>query len=69
MDRVVARRPQPAEREELHRMKRQLASAVNSRHARIILFSTGGEFLFRNLRLYSIGHFLCTDAGGNGVSD
>lgn len=42
MDRVVARRPQPAEREELHRMKRQLASAVNSRHARIILLSTGG---------------------------
>lgn len=42
MDRVVARWPQPEERESLHRMKRQMASAVNSRHARIILLSTGG---------------------------
>lgn len=42
MDRVVARRPQLAEREELHRMKRQLGNAVNSRHARMFLLSTGG---------------------------
>jgi transposase len=42
MDRIKARRPQPRERKLLHRMKRQLSNAVNSRHARIILLSTGG---------------------------
>lgn len=42
MDKVVARRPQPAERRELHRPRRQLANAAKSQHARIILLSTGG---------------------------
>lgn len=42
MDRVVARRLRPWERWKLHRMKRQLSNTVNSRHARIILLSTGG---------------------------
>lgn len=42
MDRVRARRPAPHERKTLKRMKRQLSNAVNSRHARIILLSTGG---------------------------
>lgn len=39
---VVARKLRPYERQKLHRMKRQLANAVNHRHARIILLSTGG---------------------------
>ena len=42
MDKVKARRPNPYEREKLHRMKRQTTNAVNSRHARIILLSRGG---------------------------
>jgi transposase len=42
MDRIKARRPQPRERELLQRMKRQLSTAVNSRHARIMLLSSGG---------------------------
>jgi len=42
MDKVVARRLRPWERRKLHRMKRQTANTVNSRHARIILLSTGG---------------------------
>ena len=42
MDRIKARRPLPHERRLLRRMKRQLSNAVNSRHARIILLSTGG---------------------------
>lgn len=42
MDRVAARRLRPWEGRTLHRMKRQLSNAVNSRHARIILLSRGG---------------------------
>jgi len=42
MDRIRARRPNPYEREKLHRMKRQTTNAVNSRHARVILLSCGG---------------------------
>jgi transposase len=42
MDKVRARKLHPYEREKLHRMKRQLANQVNSRHARIILLSRGG---------------------------
>lgn len=39
---VKARTPNPYERERLHRMKRQVSNAVNSRHARVILLSRGG---------------------------
>jgi len=42
MDRVAARRLRPWESRKLHRMKRQTSNTVNSRHARIIMFSTGG---------------------------
>ena len=42
MDTVRARKLKPYERRKLHKMKRQLANQVNSRHARIILLSTGG---------------------------
>jgi len=42
VDRVRARKLQPYERQKLHKMKRQLSSQVNSRHARIVLLSTGG---------------------------
>lgn len=42
MDKVVARKPRPWERQKLKRMKRQLANAVNSRHARGVLLSWGG---------------------------
>jgi transposase len=42
MDRVVARKLRPWEGRKLKRMKRQLANAVNCRHARIILLSRGG---------------------------
>ena len=42
MDKVVARRLRPWERLKLHRMKRHLSNTVNSRHARVILLSTGG---------------------------
>ncbi len=42
MDRIRARKLRPYERQKLHRMKRQLTNQVNSRHARIILASTGG---------------------------
>jgi transposase len=42
MNAVVARKLRPYERQKLHRLKRQLSNAVNSRHARIILLSTGG---------------------------
>ncbi len=42
MDTVVARKLRPWEGSKLHAMKRQLANAVNSRHARIILLSRGG---------------------------
>lgn len=42
MDRVKARRPAPHERRTLRKMKRQLSNVPNSRHARIILLSTGG---------------------------
>ena len=41
MDRVRARKLRPYERRKLHKMKRQLSSQVNSRHARIVLLSTG----------------------------
>jgi transposase len=41
MNPVVARRLRPYERQKLQKMKRQLSNAVNSRHARIILLSTG----------------------------
>jgi len=42
MDRVRARTLKPYERQKLHKMKRQLTNQVNSRHARIVLLSTGG---------------------------
>ena len=42
MDRVRARRLTSGERRRLRQMKRQLANQVNSRHARIVLLSTGG---------------------------
>lgn len=42
MDRIRARKLRPYERLKLRRMKRQLTNQVNSRHARIILASTGG---------------------------
>lgn len=42
MDRVRARKLRPYERQKLHKMKRQLSNQVNSRHARIVLLSTGG---------------------------
>lgn len=42
MNRVKARRPAPHERRTLRQMKRQLSNVPNSRHARIILLSTGG---------------------------
>ena len=42
MAQVQARRLRPYERRKLYRMKRQLTNQVNSRHARIILASTGG---------------------------
>lgn len=42
MDKIVARRLRPYERVKLHRMKRQLTNAVNSRHARMILLSRSG---------------------------
>ena len=41
MDRVVARTLRPWEGRALHQMKRQLANAVNCRHARIVLLSRG----------------------------
>ena len=42
MTKVAARKLRPWERGKLKRMKRQLANAVNNRHARIILLSLGG---------------------------
>lgn len=42
MDKVVARRLRPHEGRKLHRFKRQLSNAVNSRRARVILLSRGG---------------------------
>jgi len=42
MDRVRARRLTSGERRRLRQMKRQLSNQVNSRHARIVLLSTGG---------------------------
>lgn len=42
MHKVAARKRRPWESHKLHQMKRQLSSAVNYRHARIILLSVGG---------------------------
>jgi transposase len=42
MDKVKVRPLRPYEQKKLHRLKRQKANAVNSRHARIILLSRGG---------------------------
>ncbi|ASV75055.1 putative transposase [Thermogutta terrifontis] len=42
MDKVHVRPITCYERQELHRMKRQLSNHVNSRHARIVLLSAGG---------------------------
>lgn len=42
MDKVRVRPLRPYEQRKLHRLKRQKTNAVNSRHARIILFSRGG---------------------------
>jgi len=42
MNRVRARTPNPHERRNLHRMKRQFSNAVNRQHARSILLSRGG---------------------------
>ena len=42
MDTVSVRPLRPYEKKKLLRMKRQLANAVNARHARIILLSRGG---------------------------
>lgn len=41
MHKVAARRLRPWESRKLHQMKRQLSSAVNCRHARIVLLSVG----------------------------
>lgn len=43
MDTVRARRLYGAERDRLHQIKRQLSNQVNSRHARIVLLSRGGQ--------------------------
>lgn len=43
MNAVKARTLKPHEGLKLHRMKRQLANQVNSRHARIVLLSRGGS--------------------------
>jgi len=42
MDKVKVRPLRPYEQKKLHRLKRQKTSAVNSRHARIILLGRGG---------------------------
>ena len=42
MNKVRVRALRPYEQKKLHRLKRQKANAVNSRHARIILLSRGG---------------------------
>ncbi len=42
MDRVRVRTVAPPERRKLHRLKRQATNQVNSSHARIVLFSSGG---------------------------
>lgn len=42
MDKVKVRPLRPYEQRKLHRLKRQKANAVNSRHARIVLLSRGG---------------------------
>jgi transposase len=42
MDKVAARKLRPWEGRKLQHMRRQLANAVNTRHARIILLSRGG---------------------------
>jgi transposase len=42
MDKVKVRPLRPYEQKKLHRLKRQRANAVNSRHARIVLLSRGG---------------------------
>jgi transposase len=42
MDKVRVRPLRPYEQRKLHRLKRQMTSAVNSRHARIVLLSRGG---------------------------
>jgi transposase len=42
MDWIRVRRVSPGERRILHRMKRQLLNLVNSKHARVILLSSGG---------------------------
>jgi len=52
MDKVRARTLRPYERKKLHKMKRQLSSQVNSRHARIVLLATGGV---RNQEIARLG--------------
>lgn len=42
MDHLRVRRVAPGERRILHRLKRQLLNQVNSKHARVILLSSGG---------------------------
>jgi transposase len=42
MDKVRVRALRPHEKRKLHRLKRQLANAVNGRHARVVLLSRGG---------------------------
>jgi transposase len=42
MDQVKVRPLRPYEQRELHRLKRQLSNAVNSRRARVVLLSRGG---------------------------
>lgn len=42
MDKVKVRPLRPHEKRKLHRLKRQLSNAVNSRHARVVLLSRGG---------------------------
>jgi transposase len=42
MDKVRLRPLRPYEQKKLHRLKRQKANAVNSRHARVILLARGG---------------------------
>jgi len=42
MDKVRVRPLRPYEQRKLHRLKRQRTNAVNSRHARIVLYARGG---------------------------
>jgi hypothetical protein len=53
-DTVIVRRLRPYEKIKLRRFKRQKRNAVNSRHARIVLLSSGG---MHNSGIASLGLF------------